>query len=58
MTDYLVPAILFGIGFGAALLVRRLVSGVGRRRAADLSLDKGTVRLDQVGKKKARKRRR
>lgn len=56
--DYAVPAILFGIGFGAALLARRLVGALGRRKGSDLNLEKGAVRLDQMGKRKSRKSRR
>ena len=55
--EYVVPAVLFVLGFGGALLMRRVVSMWTRRgRSRDLPVQKGAVRLDTVGKKRRRKK--
>ena len=54
--DFVAPAIMFIVGFGGALLARRLLSASGFRRSRDLPMEKGAVRLDRVGRKKGKKR--
>lgn len=53
--DFVAPAIMFIVGFGGALLVRRLLKG-RFGRSNDLPLEKGAVRLDRQGGKSGKKR--
>ncbi len=56
--DFVAPVLMFVIGFGGALLIRRVVS---MRRLgggpASLPVEKGAVRLDEVGKRRRKPRR-
>ncbi len=50
--DLFWPGVFTAVGFGAALLMRKLISTLSRRGApADIPTEKGAVRLDQVHKK-------
>jgi hypothetical protein len=53
--DFVAPAIMFIIGFGGAMLVRRLLTASRFRRSRDLPV-KSSVRLDRVARKKGKKR--
>lgn len=53
--EYLVPGLFLLFGFGAALLIRRMVSAATRRgRPQDVPLQKGAVPLESIGKKRRR----
>lgn len=50
--DLFWPGVFAAIGFGGALLMRKLVSTLSQRGGREsLPVEKGAVRLDQVGKK-------
>ncbi len=56
--DFVAPVLMFVIGFGGALLIRRVVStrhlGGGSAR---LPVEKGAVRLEEMGKKRRKPKR-
>ncbi len=57
--DYLVPAILFALGFGGALLARRAVSWIqGGRAGSRMPMDRGSVRLEDMGRKRKKRKNR